>query len=94
MAATGTAWKAVAIGVAIAIGGNAIGWLWGNLKETMVEGKADEAVVTELKAAVKVIDESNIKEHRDIKDRQKRDGRVLRAVAKKLKVDLPPEPQE
>jgi len=93
MLSSGLGWKLLGpIVGAIVMGLAAL--LWDGLRDNITKGKADEAVVEKLEAAVQVIDTKNTSEHKVIVDKMKRDGRVLRAVAKKLKVDLPPEPVE
>jgi len=69
--------------------------LWDGLREKITEGKADEAAVIELK-------KTNDEAHRTlsgklnaIDSRTKRDGKVMRAVARKLRIEVPePEPKE
>jgi len=93
MVTTATAWKLGGpIVGALIMGAAAI--LWDGFREKVTEGKVDAAVVETIKANNDTAHVDINKKLDKLDSRQKRDGRVTRAIARKLKIELQPEPNE
>ena len=88
-------WRQLLVGAGIALVGSLAGWLgkttWGGIKDSITEGKADSQALLDLKSANDDAHRIVNKRLDKIDTRTKDQGRVLRSVARKLKVDVPPE---
>jgi hypothetical protein len=84
-------WKFFSPVIGAAVMGLAV-LFWNALRGEITKGKADEATVQVIKAANDEAHTTINNKLNKIDVRTKRDGRVTRAIAKKLKIDVPPEP--
>jgi hypothetical protein len=84
-------WKSIVIGAAVAVFGSMAGWLgktaWGGVTASITEGKADVAAVEELKKENDTAHQAIQTEVSIIKDEQQDTNKLLKKVARKLKVE-------
>ena len=84
-------WKAIAVGVAIALGSSSAGWLgrtaWAGLTAQITDGKADTTVVEAFRAEYLAGHATLTQAVEAVKKEQKASGRILRKVARKLKIE-------
>ena len=88
-------WRTILVGAGIAIASSGGTWLakgaWSGVKESINEGKADSQALIDLKTANDTAHIGVNKRLDKLDTRTKDQGKVLRSVARKLKVDVPPE---